>query len=92
MSLFAPLQSYNMYLILFNREFLLVGLMLIIVRMPVLYAMVAKYVPAIAEKNAERAAQWIWTGLLTVTFVFTMVYLLPRYPSIAAVPFSGITL
>lgn len=92
MSLFAPLQSYNMYLILFNREFLLVGLMLIIVRMPFLYAMVAKYVPAIAEKNAERAAQWIWTGLLTVTFVFTMVYLLPQYPSIAAVPFSSITL
>lgn len=92
MTLMTPLQSYSLYLTLFNREFFLIGIMILIVRYPVIHGYVSRYFSTFKSRRYEAAAQWTWSILLMISFFFVLMYMLPQNPQLATTPFVGITL
>lgn len=92
MTFIAPLQSYNLYLTLFNREFFLIAVLIFLVRYPVIHGSVARHFVMFKSEKYETTAQWVWSLLLMSVFVFSLMYLLPQYPSLASMPFLDILL
>lgn len=88
----GTLQSYNLFITLFNPEFLSVAALMLFVGIPGVLAALSRRKATKRSRLFLNAARWCWAGLLMLVFVITVVYLLPQYPELATDPLTGITL